>query len=46
MRRGRRITAPQIMLALLQLAPPDPAAELIDALGVDRGAARAQLAAA
>ena len=45
MRRGRRITASQVMLAFLNLAAPDPAAELIDALGVDRGAARARLAA-
>lgn len=32
------------MLALLELGPPDPAAELFAALGVDRDAARERLA--
>jgi hypothetical protein len=34
----------QVLLAVLELKPPDPAAELIAALGVDRAAARERLA--
>lgn len=36
-KRGRSIDPPEVvMLALLSLTPPDPAAALLDALGVDR----------
>ena len=43
MRRGRRITPQQVLLALLQLEPPDPVAVLFTALGVDTGAVRERL---
>jgi hypothetical protein len=33
----------QVLLTVLELEPPDPAAELIAALGVDRVAARQRL---
>jgi hypothetical protein len=43
-RRGHHIPPPQqVLLTVLELAPPDPAAELIAALGVDRAAARQRL---
>jgi Clp amino terminal domain, pathogenicity island component len=45
MRRGHHITPQQVLQALLELKQPDPAAELIDALGVDRNAVRERLAA-
>jgi hypothetical protein len=43
MRRGRRITARQVLLGLLDLRAPDAAAVLLAALGVDRAAVREQL---
>ena len=44
MRRGRSHPGPKRVLAgLLELAAPDPAIELMAALGVDRGAARERL---
>jgi hypothetical protein len=42
-RRGHHIGPQQVLLAVLELEPPDPAAELIAALGVDRAAARQRL---
>jgi len=42
-RRGHHIPQQQVLLAVLELKPPDPAAELIAALGVDRAAARQRL---
>jgi hypothetical protein len=42
-RRGRHIGPQQVLLTVLELEPPDPAAELIAALGVDRAAARQRL---
>ena len=42
-RRGHHIGPQQVLLTVLELAPPDPAAELIAALGVDRAAARQRL---
>lgn len=42
-RRGHHISSQQALLTVLELDPPDPAAELIAALGVDRGAARQRL---
>ena len=43
-RRGHHDAAPeQVLLTVLELEPPDPAAELIAALGVDRAAARQRL---
>jgi hypothetical protein len=42
-RKGRPWTAEELMLVLLELRPPDPAAELLDRLGVDRAAARERL---
>jgi hypothetical protein len=44
-RRGRHIGPQQVLLTVLELEPPDPAAELITALGVDRAAARQRLSA-
>ncbi len=38
--RSRRIDTTHFLLALLSLRRPDPAAELLDALGVDRAAVR------
>jgi Clp amino terminal domain, pathogenicity island component len=46
MRRGRRITAAQVLLRLLDQPAPDPAAVLLAALGVDRAAVRGRLGAA
>jgi hypothetical protein len=45
LRRGHHIPPQQVLLTVLELEPPDPAAELISALGVDRAGARARLAA-
>ena len=42
-RRGHGIGPQQVLLTVLELEPPDPAAELIAALGVDRAAARQRL---
>jgi ATP-dependent Clp protease ATP-binding subunit ClpA len=42
-RRGRHIPLQQALLTVLELDPPDPAAELIATLGVDRAAARQRL---
>jgi ATP-dependent Clp protease ATP-binding subunit ClpA len=41
--KPRRITSEHLLLALLICQPPDPAAELMDRLGVDREAVRARL---
>ena len=40
---GDRLSTRHVLLALLRREPPDPAAELFDALGVDRGAVRDRL---
>ena len=42
-RRGHGFGPQQVLLTVLELEPPDPAAELIAALGVDRAAARQRL---
>lgn len=42
-RRGRHKGPEELLLTVLELGPPDPAAELIAALGVDRAAARQRL---
>ena len=43
-RRGRHFVPTQhVLLSLLELEPPDPGAELITALDVDRGGARERL---
>ncbi len=42
-RRGHQDFPQQVLLTVLELKPPDPAAELIAALGVDRAAARQHL---
>jgi hypothetical protein len=42
-RRGHHTGPQQALLTVLELEPPDPAAELIAALGVDRAAARQRL---
>ena len=42
-RRGHYIGPEQVLLTVLELQPPDPAAELIAAPGVDRAAARQRL---
>lgn len=42
-RRGHHIGPQQVLLTVLELKPPDPAAELIAALGVDRAVARQRL---
>jgi hypothetical protein len=44
-RRKLQITAQQVLAQILTLQPPDPAAALLDALGVDRAAARQRLGA-
>jgi ATP-dependent Clp protease ATP-binding subunit ClpA len=41
--RSRRITAEHVLLAILACEPPDPAAELLAQLGVDRAAVRAKV---
>ena len=43
MRRGRHITPQQVLLRVLDLEPPDPAAVLLRALGVDVPEVRRQL---
>lgn len=43
MRRGKHITPEQVLLRLLDLAPPDPAAVLLEALGVDRAEVQRRL---
>jgi hypothetical protein len=43
MRRGGRISASDVLVALLERHRPDPGAALFDALGVDRQALRARL---
>ena len=43
-RRRLEVTARQVMLQILSLQPPDPAAELLDALDVDRSDVRRRLA--
>jgi Clp amino terminal domain, pathogenicity island component len=45
MRRGHHIPPQQVLLALLDLEPPDPAGEMLAALGVDRAAVRSRLIA-
>lgn len=45
MRRGRRVTPEEVLSALLRNEPPDPAAALLHALGVDVAAARRALPA-
>ena len=45
-RRKTRITAEQVLAQLLALQPPDPAAVLLGALGVDTAAVRGRLDAA
>ena len=42
-RRGHHVGPEQALLPVLELQPPDPAAELIAALGVDRAAVRQRL---
>ena len=42
-RRSHHTFPQQLLLTVLELKPPDPAAELIAALGVDRAAARQRL---
>jgi hypothetical protein len=39
-RRRLQVTAQQVLAQILTLQPPDPAAVLLDALGIDRAAAR------
>lgn len=41
--RSREITGRHLLLAVLDQRAPDPAAELLDALAVDRAAARSRL---
>jgi hypothetical protein len=42
-RRRLYLTAQQVLAQILTLQPPDPAAALLDAIGVDRAAARQRL---
>jgi hypothetical protein len=42
-RRRLYVTAEQVLTQILSLEPPDPAALLLDALGVDRASARQRL---
>lgn len=42
-RRGHGVGPQQVLLTVLELKPPDPAAELIAALGVDGAAGRQPL---
>jgi hypothetical protein len=42
-RRGHHTGPQQVLLTVLELEPPDPAAELIAALGVDRATVRQRL---
>jgi hypothetical protein len=41
--RKLQVTGPEVLAQILALQPPDPAAALLDALGVDRAAARQRL---
>ena len=43
MRRGQHLGPQELLLTVLELDPPDPAAELLAALGVDRAAVRQHL---
>jgi hypothetical protein len=43
MRRGKHITPEQVLIRLLDLAPPDPAPALLKALGVDTSEVRRRL---
>jgi hypothetical protein len=43
--RKLQVTGPEVLAQILALQPPDPAAVLLDALGVDRAAARQRLGA-
>lgn len=45
MRRGQRPGPQELLLTVLELEPPDPAADLITVLGVDRAVARQRLGA-
>ena len=45
MRRGKRITARQVLIRILDLQPPDPAAVLLAALGVNTSELGRRLAA-
>jgi len=40
---GERLGVQHVVFSLLSRRPPDPAAELLDALGVDRAQVRARL---
>ncbi|MGA2293644.1 MAG: Clp protease N-terminal domain-containing protein [Acidimicrobiales bacterium] len=42
-RRGKNISAQQVLAALMENRPPDPAAVLLDALGVNAAAVRARM---
>jgi ATP-dependent Clp protease ATP-binding subunit ClpA len=44
-RRKTQVTAQQVLAQILTLQPPDPAAVLLGALGIDRAAARQRLGA-
>jgi hypothetical protein len=44
-RRGLQVTAQQVLAQILALEPPDPAAALLDALGVKTSEVRRRLAA-
>jgi len=44
-RRKTQVTAQQVLVQILTLQPPDPAAVLLDTLGVDRAAVRQRLGA-
>jgi hypothetical protein len=43
MRRGHQLGPQELLLTVLELEPPDPAAALITALGIDRAATRQRL---
>jgi hypothetical protein len=43
-RRKTHVTAVQVLSKILVLQPPDPVAELLDALGVDTAEVRSRLA--
>jgi hypothetical protein len=43
MRRGKRIRPEEVLVRILEREPPDPAAVLLAALGVDRAAVRLRL---
>jgi hypothetical protein len=44
--RGERLGSKHVLLSLLETTRPDPSAELLDALGVDRSHVRRQLRSA